>query len=232
MKKVGLAVFILAIIVGIAAGSFFSFGRLSSGTFKFSIGRGVKGSGVLATEKRDVAGFTGVKASGVFQVEVTAQKDYSVEVSADDNIVPMVRTYVADGVLRIETDGRFSNTNPIRVRVSAPNIESLDASGASRMTVTDLKNSSLDAEASGASRITLAGETMRLTADASGASSIDAEGLRAGNANVDASGASSVSVTAIEHLSADASGASRVSYSGTPASVEKRASGAGKIFQK
>ena len=77
------------------AGNFFSFGRLPGKIFNFSFGRGVKGSGVLITEKRELSGFKGVDVGGIFQVEVTAQKDFAVEVSGDDNIVPMVKTYVS-----------------------------------------------------------------------------------------------------------------------------------------
>ena len=232
MKKVGIVIFVVAIAMGVVAGNFFSFGRLPGKIFNFSFGRGVKGSGVLITEKRELSGFKGVDVGGIFQVEVTAQKDFAVEISADDNIVPIVKTYVSNGVLKIESDGHFSNSNPIKVRISAPDIESVEASGASRVAVTNLKNSSLDVNTSGASRVSIAGETSNLKIDVSGASSVDAEALRAGNAEVDASGASSASVFALDHITADASGASKIFYSGTATSVEKKTSGASRIAQK
>jgi hypothetical protein len=232
MKKIGIVIFIIAISIGVIAGNFFSFGRVAYRVFNINFVRGVQGSGVLATEKRDISGFNGVDVGGVFQVEMVAQKDYSVEVTADDNIVPMVKTCVSNGILKIQSDGRFSNSNPIRVRISAPNIESIRAAGASKVTVSELKNSSVDVDTSGASRVSLSGETSNLTIEVSGASHIDAAALRAENADVDASGASNISVFATNRLSADASGASRISYTGSPASVEKKASGASKISQK
>jgi len=232
MKKIGIVIFVVAIAMGVVAGNFFSFVRLPGKIFNFSFGRGVKGSGVLITEKRELSGFKGVDVGGIFQVEVTAQKDFAVEISGDDNIVPMVKTYVSNGVLKIESDGHFSNSNPIKVRISAPDIESVEASGASRVAVTTLKNSSLDVNTSGASRVSIAGETSNLKIDVSGASSVDAEALRAGNAEVDARGASSASVFALDHITADASGASKIFYSGTATSVEKKTSGASRIAQK
>lgn len=232
MKKVGIVIFVVAIAMGVIAGNFFSFGRLPGKIFNFSFGRGVKGSGVLITEKRELSGFKGVDVGGIFQVEVTAQKDFAVEISADDNIVPMVKTYVSNGVLKIESDGHFSNSNPIKVRISAPDIESVEASGASRVTVTNVKNSSFDLNTSGASKVIVAGETSNLKIDVSGASSVDAEALHTENAEVDASGASSASVFALDHITADASGASRIFYSGTATSVEKKTSGASRIAQK
>ena len=134
--------------------------------------------------------------------------------------------------MKIESDGHFSNSNPIKVRISAPDIESVEASGASRVTVTNVKNSSFDLNTSGASKVSVAGETSNLKIDVSGASSVDAEALRAENAEVDASGASSASVFALDHITADASGASRIFYSGTATSVEKKTSGASRIAQK
>lgn len=232
MKKIGFAIFIVAIAIGVVVGNFFSFGRLAGKVFNFNFGRGVQGSGVLATEQRDVSGFKGVDVGGVFQVEITAQKDYSVEVSADDNILPMVKTYVSNGILEIESDGRFSNSSPIRVRISAPGIESIDSSGASRVNASNLKNASLDIDASGASKVNLTGEASSVTIEVSGASNVDAGSLRAENIDVDASGASVASVFAINRLSADASGASRVTYGGKPAIVEQKAAGAGSITEK
>lgn len=232
MKKVGIVIFIVAIAVGVIAGNFFSFGRLAGKVFNVNFGRGVQGSGVLATERRDVSGFKGVEVGGVIQVEITARKDYSLEISADDNILPMVKTYASNGVLKIESDGRFSNSNPIRVRVSAPSIESIEASGASKVSASNLKIASLSVDTSGASKVNLTGEASNVTIEVSGASNVDAESLRAENVDVDASGASVVSVFAVNRLLSDASGASRITYTGNPAAVEKKASGASRITQK
>lgn len=232
MKKKALIIFAVALVAGCLLANILPFGRVSNRIFNISFGSGVRGSGVTASEKRSVDGFTGVDVGGIYQVELVAQKDFSVEVEGDDNIVPLVKTYVSGGVLRIEGEKRFNSQNPIIVRVSAPTIESIDASGACKVSAADLKSQKLSIDTSGASEIKLSGEAASLTIDVSGASSVNAEDLRAESASVDASGASSVSVFATGRLVADASGASKINYSGNPANVEKKATGASRVSQR
>jgi hypothetical protein len=233
MKKIGIMIFVVALVVGLVVTNMFSFGRVTGSFFNFSLGfGGVHGSGNVATDKRSVSGFRGVEVGGVFQVEITAQKDFGVEVEADDNLLPLIRTEVVDGVLKIETERRLSTSNPIRVRVYAPDIDKLEISGVANVTVNDLKNSGLSVDSSGASKIKIAGVTDKLTIDVSGATKIDAESLTAVNASIDASGASHVNVNVTGELRTDLSGASKVVYSGTPTNIEKKTSGASSVSQK
>jgi hypothetical protein len=232
MKKIGIVIFIAAIVVGVVFANLFSFGRASGQLFNFSFKSGIKGSGVAASETRDASGFTGVDVGGVFQVEIIAGKDFSVAVDADDNLLQYIKTEVNGDVLHIETTERINSTTPIRVRISAPDIESIGASGASKVSLAGVKNSALHVDTSGASKVKIEGETAEITVEVSGASNVDAESLKAKTADVDASGASSVNVFVTERLVSDASGASRISYSGNPTSVEKKTSGASRVNQK
>ena len=232
MKKIGIIIFFFFILLEVFVSSFFSFGRLTDKAFTFSFGSGVKGSGNIASETRDVGSFSGVDVSGVFQVEITAQKDFTIEIEADDNLLSLIKTEVRGGVLRIETEKRVSTSNPLKIRVSAPDIDSIEASGASKVSLTGVKNDELRVDTSGASKINISGETVNLLIEVSGASSIDAENLKAENANVDACGASHVSVFATGELKSDASGASKIVYSGSPKNIEKKSSGASSVREK
>lgn len=231
MKKIGILIFIIALIIGVALANVFSFGKVSANFFSFNVnfGRGVKGSGNVANEKRDVADFKGIDVGGIYQVEIVAQKDFAVEVEADDNLLPLIKTEVSGGVLRIESNKRFNTKNPIRIKISAPNIEEMEVSGASKVNLINLDNSFLKVDVSGASKTEISGKTVNLTIETSGASKVNAENLQAQTADVDSSGASSVSVNVSGSLKADASGASNISYSGNPQNIEKDTSGAGKV---
>jgi uncharacterized protein YfiM (DUF2279 family) len=230
MKKIGIIVFIAALIVGVTVANLFSFGRTSAKFFNISINRGVSGSGNVVSEKRNVADFKAIEVGGVFEVEVVAQKEFSVEIEADDNLLPLISTEVdGRGTLEIKSEKRFSSKNTIRVRISAPDIENLDVSGASKISLSNLKNDSLHVDASGASKIKIEGETQNLTIELSGASRVEAEKLKSVNTTVDASGASRADVFASGDLKADLSGASSVNYSGNPQYMEKKTSGASSI---
>ncbi len=233
MKKIGILIFAAAVIVGVCVASSLSFGRVNSKFFGLSsFNKKTKGSGHVSTEARDITGFSGVDVSGVFQVDITSQKDFAVEVEADDNLLPLIKTEVRDGMLHIETERRISTNNGLKIRISAPDISKINASGVARVNLVNVNNNELRSYTSGAAKTTVSGVTAKLLAEVNGASSLDAESLRAEAAEVDASGASSASIFATDELSSDASGASKIVYSGSPANIKKNSSGASTIKEK
>jgi hypothetical protein len=231
MKKLGILIFAVALILGIVVTSMFSVGKAAGSIFHFNIDwkGGVKGSGNVITDKRDVSGFHGVEVGGIYQVEITAQKEFGVTVEADDNIAPLVKTEVENGILKIESEGRISPKSTIRIVIAAPDVDSLDISGVANVTVNNVRNDALAIDSSGASKISLNGETSKLKVDVSGAVKVDAGELKAADATVDANGASNVLVNVSGTLKADASGASHINYSGTPSSVQKSTTGVANI---
>jgi hypothetical protein len=233
MKKLAIIIFVAALVIGLVVPNLISAGKAGGRFFNLSVNfGGVKGSGNVQTESREVSDFDAVDVGGVFQVEITAQKDFSVTVEADDNLLPLVKTTVEGNTLKIESDGKLHPTKPIVIRISAPDIAGLDVSGASSTTLIDVKNSALSVDASGASKIKISGETAKLTVDVSGATKINAEDLRSTDTSVDASGASGVTVNVSGELRADASGASNITYTGSPLKVEKSSHGASRVSQK
>lgn len=229
MKKLGIIVFIAALVLGTLFSSLFSFGKVSGRIFNFSIGRGIKGSGNEVSENRNLSGFKSVEVGGIFKVEVVAQKDFGVEVTADDNLLQHISTEVDGDVLKISTTERLNPRSTMTVKISAPDIEHLDVSGVANVTVSDLKNSSFGLHTSGASKINLAGETDKLSIEVSGASKIDAVDLKSRAANVESSGASKITIFATESVRAEASGASKIYYAGGATSVVKNTSGASSV---
>jgi hypothetical protein len=233
MKKIGIIIFVIAVILGVTFANFFSWGKTSAKFFNFSVNfGGVQGSGNVQAEKRNLADFNAIEVGGAIEVEVVAQKDFSVEVEADDNLLQFIKTEVSGETLKISTDKRFSTRNPIRVRISAPDIGNLEVSGASKLSLTNLKNDSLRVDSSGASKIKVDGETKNLEVELSGASRLDAENLKTENADIDASGASNATIFVSNDLKADLSGASSVTYSGNPKNLVKKTSGASSVKGK
>lgn len=229
MKKLGFLIFLGVLAVGFVAASASSFGKLDTGDlFHFNFG-GVHGSGNVITQTRELSNFHAIEVSNAIQVDVIAQKDFSVAVETDDNIAPLIRTEVSGGVLRISCAKHVSTSGPIRVRVSAPDIDNVEVSGASTVAVANIKNTALSVDVSGASKVKVDGETTQLRAEASGASKVDAQNLTAENGTVSTSGASGANVNVTGTLKADASGASHINYSGSPKDIQKKASGASSV---
>src|SRR6266853_3591056 len=93
---------------------------------------GVRGSGVRKTEQRDLPVFNAIETSGAFDVEVTCQKPTSVEIEADDNIVPLVQTDVRGGVLYVSTTKSYSSSGGIKLRITLSELASVKSTGAGK----------------------------------------------------------------------------------------------------
>lgn len=227
MKKFGLLVFAIAFVGSLAAVwtvTNASYAIPSFKTFNYT-----KGSGNIVTQKRDIRDFTGVEAGGAMRVEIRAGKEFAVELEGDDNILPLVETSVRGGVLHFKRSGGICTENRLIARISLPELDNLNISGATDATVTNVQSEDLEIRASGAAKIEINGAAANLNADLSGASKLNAENLQTVRARVEASGASKAVIFASEAVDADASGASRIIYSGNPAAIKKDASGASKI---
>ena len=112
-------------------------------------GNGPSGSGNIKTEKRDVGAFSAVDVSGAYEVEIACQKQPGLEIEGDDNILPLVKTYVKNNTLYITSDSGFNVKKPIKVRIATTNLEGLNTSGASSVTLEGVKNEQLVIETSG-----------------------------------------------------------------------------------
>lgn len=225
MKKIGLIVFIFALSIGLVFSINCNFGSFSSLS-------GVQGSGTSKSETRNLSGFTKIDAGGAINVEVAVQKDFSVAVEADDNLLTNIKTEVSGDTLKIYSEDRISPKTRINVVISMPELEGLDVSGASSGNIANVNADSLELKASGASKIKINGTTKELNAEASGASSIDAESLKVENADVEANGASKAIVSATNDLNVNASGASKITYVGEPKHIKQDSSGASSVTKK
>jgi hypothetical protein len=195
-------------------------------------GKGLSGSGKAKTEKRVVAGFKAVNVSGAYEVEIAAQQEPGLEIEGDDNLLPRVRTEVKDGVLNIYNDEPISTSRPIRLRISAPQLDAVASSGASDIVVSNVKSDDFNVSTSGAGSLTISGEAKKLAVEMSGAGELDAKDLRAERVSVNSSGAAEATVYASEDLSVSASGAGTVNYYGDPKNVSENVSGGASISRK
>jgi hypothetical protein len=194
----------------------------------------VKGSGVLQTETRPVEKFTAISVSGAASIEIEQTGQESLELTADDNLLPLFTTEVKDGTLFIGVaEGKsltWSGKQP-RFKITVRELRKLKLSGATSVKATKLDTDSLSISISGAGSGSIAGRADNLSISVSGAGSLNAVDLQAKRATVIVSGAGDVTVNANEELDARVSGAGTISYVGSP-KLQSRISGAGSIKQK
>lgn len=207
----------------------------------------VVGSGKSRAEARKLPAFLRIEVGNAIQVEFTQGPAKPAEVSADDNVLPLVKTEVSQGTLKIGTKGSVTTHNPIRVRLWNPDLVGVDLSGASRFSSPAVNTTRLAAQVSGASTVrigsltakqlevtlsgassaSIEGKASKAVVSASGASRF--EGLTIEDAKLAASGASHVKTHVTQTIDASASGASSIKYSGSPKVLSSQSTGASSI---
>ncbi len=206
-------------------------------------------------ELRAVASFHAIEVSGGIDLYVS-QGEEKVAISArSPEFRSHIHTTVDNGVLKIWyewKDGRnmsFSANKALKAYVSYKNLDALQGSGGSDITVdgvlraeklqlhisggSDFKGGvdiqTLKVHASGGSDVLIEGKVTTIALDVSGGSDVDGFGLTAEDATVSASGGSDVQISATKGIVANASGGSDVRYRG-PASVKEiRSSGSSSV---
>ena len=191
----------------------------------------IKGNGKRELQKRQVAAFTSISTNGAFTIEITCQKDPSLEIEGDENVLGFVKTDVSSNILRLENSQNYSVSEPVLVRISVPNLEGLAVNGAGHINVKGMNNEKFEIDTNGAPTITVAGTTKMVDIAANGAGKVDSQNLHATRAVVDVRGAARVDLDVSDQLDVKISGPSSVTYNGNP-SVNKTIQGPGKLTRK
>jgi hypothetical protein len=214
---------------------------------------GLVGSGNLETEEYAFTNFNEVEIGSAFEFEIKQSSSYSINITADDNVMDYVQVSQDGETLKIRLR-RFISIGPVTLRASVtmPQLHGLTASGASHGTVSAFSSTEdLDITVSGASRVTgniiagnvefgisgastiqLEGSANDIDANVSGASHLNLDDFTVNNADINFSGASSGTVNLNGRLDANLSGASTLWYIGEPTSTDINTSGGSTVSKK
>jgi hypothetical protein len=218
------------------------------------VGPGERGSGNVVTETREVSGFDAVTVSYPAQVVIKQGSAESLEIEAEDNLLPNLKTQVKNGTLDIfyrRENGKHVNpTKTVQITIVVKDLSDVEFTSAGELIIENLETENLDVSLSGAGNVDLDQidvETLKVSL--SGAGSATASGtadsldlaisgfgdfkgkeLHDKKARVSISGAGSATVWVDDDLMAEVSGAGSVGYYG-PASVTRQSqiSGVGGI---
>jgi len=192
---------------------------------------GVRGNGHIKTEERPVGAFTSIDAGGAFDIEWQNGLP-ALRITTDENLLPYIENSVSEDTLRLRTREHVWPTRGIKVVISSPTRTGAKIRGAVKLTARQLSGSSFALESTGASEVSLAGNIDQLFVDMTGASQLAADGLQAKTAEISTTGAGDADVAVSDTLKVIITGAGKVTYSGNPATIDKRITGAGSIRRK
>jgi Putative auto-transporter adhesin, head GIN domain len=191
---------------------------------------GVRGDGQIQTDDRTVGAFTEIDAGGAFEIQWQSGSP-ALRITTDENLLSDIESNLSSDTLHLRTHDRIWPTHGIKVAISSPTMAGARISGAVKLTAKQLTGPKFALEASGASRVSLAGNVDELLADMTGASELEAGGLQTRAAEISTTGAADAEVAVAETLKVSITGAGKVTYSGNP-KVEKHIPGAGSIRRK
>jgi hypothetical protein len=211
-------------------------------------------SNTMVTEDRDVSGFTGIDMRTLGKLVITQGDSESLTITGSDNLVPLVKTTVRNGVLVIEMNEKI---NPLKTSdaskaltftISLKDMDSLmvsglaevemgalstsklviDMSGAGHIQLSDLTADQVELNFSGLGGAEISGEATSESIKLSGAGNIQAGDFKCQTANVTLSGLGSATVWVTDELTGEISGGGSVKYYGDP-QTNTKSTGLGKF---
>ena len=230
-KQIGLIAITLTAVL-LAGCSFYIPSRL---------GRAVNGSGIVTRENREVGGFNAVSLNGAGEVTITQGEKEALVIEAEDNLLPLIKSEVRNGVLVIGFDSDHLGalvhpTKPIKFDLSVKELKSIVVAGAAlvrseglrsdRLTVTvdgaglvklnRVEATEVSTTMNGAGNVELAGNVVRQVATLNGLGHYETHDLSSKNAQVTVNGAGGATLRADENLNVSINGAGSVTFYGNP----------------
>ncbi|MBK9070586.1 MAG: DUF2807 domain-containing protein [Myxococcales bacterium] len=189
----------------------------------------VTGNGVAKTEARDVANFSAIELAGSIEAQVAFGEAFTVTVSGDENLVPLVRTTVVGGALQISTQGSYRTKLPLRVSIVMPALSALEITGSGRAVVQNVRAKALKIQLSGSGHLEISGAADAVSLVISGSGDVSGRGFTAANADVAISGSGTVEIAATTRLVANISGSGSLRYRGPVNDVASTVTGSGSV---
>jgi len=212
----------------------------------------IKGKGDVITESRSAETFNTVSLAMSATVYYTQDSLYSILISGQENIISQIQTQVegSELLIRLKHGVILSNYEPIRIYITAPDVNGLDVSGSGdiftempwvagettlnisgsgSINLAGISAENLTVNISGSGTIRAASGSVTLEKlKISGSGTIDLRSVEAGTVYSTTSGSGNTYVYAKDLLDVTISGSGNVWYYGTPA-VNTHISGSGNL---
>lgn len=209
----------------------------------------IQGSGRLTTETREANAFSAIACEVSCAIEVRKGETSSVELTMDDNLLPMIISEVVDQKLKITSAKNISPDDGAKIVITTPTVHSFSAAGDVKATISELTGEVMEISLEGASSVTgkangnslkievvgsgdvkLTGVSKALKISIAGSGDIQTNELAADEVQVEIAGSGTVRIQAKKTLDVSIAGSGDVSYTGE-ATVEQSIAGSGSVRQ-
>jgi Putative auto-transporter adhesin, head GIN domain len=187
----------------------------------------VRGSGNFKSEFRNIDRYNEIDVFGAYDLEVTARQNSALQISGDDNILPLIKTEVRDKTLLIYVD-RDTNISPklrLKIKTSSDRIDKISSQGVNNLTVNRLDNYMFSLVQNGAGKTKLSGKTNKFLSKINGSIYINARNFYSQQVAIKLLGTSQIDVYVNEELKLDLLGMGKINYYGNPSRIIKNVLG-------
>ena len=216
----------------------------------------VDGSGDIKSEVREVPAFKGIVIKGSADAIIKMGTTQHLEITTDDNILPILTTEVSDGILTLDSKESYSSTDGVKLEITVPQMESITIKGSGDITVngnsveslivpnfdvviegsgsvegTGLNATNTDVRIKGSGTIRLSGKGGALVSLISGSGEIFAGSFATASAKATIRGSGEIHINASKNFEGDISGSGTIYYSGNPEEVITSVSGSGEFIK-
>ncbi|HAD83210.1 TPA: hypothetical protein DCG35_12265 [Candidatus Edwardsbacteria bacterium] len=214
-------------------------------------------AGQTISQSRDVSGFDKIQVNGAYDLYITQDKEYSLRIEAEPEVLENILTEVKDGLLVVSDRkpririGLFKS-KARKIHLTLPELKELcingaaDVAGQNRIKTgnfslmvngagdveLELEAGDVAATINGAGDIKLKGTAENFDISIDGAGDISASDLASRKASVRISGAGDCRVNASQELTVNIAGSGDVGYQGSPKVVTKNVSGVGRVHRE
>lgn len=192
---------------------------------------GARGSGAVKTESRPVAAFHQVSLGAAVDAEITTGPVAKLELTGDDNLLPLITTEVIGDKLEIRSHERMRPSQHLKAKIVVPALTALAVVGAGDVELSHIDADALAVSIAGSGDVHGTGRAHQLTVDVAGTGELRFAEFPVEQAKVNVSGTGDLELSVSQTLEANISGTGDITYHGDPR-VTRNVSGRGDLKHK
>lgn len=175
--------------------------------------------------------FDCISSTGPIDVDFVASEANSIEILADGNLIDLIDiSYFGNSLeISVKEEVNFRTQSPLRVKVSYPNLQSVELVSSGNINIFNLEENEFEALLTGSGNINLAGTVENVTLVLSGSGKIDSGNLKASNLVAKLNGSGDINAVAILSAATRLAGSGNINIYGNPASKQTKCTGSGRI---
>ncbi|HEY2384464.1 MAG TPA: head GIN domain-containing protein [Terriglobia bacterium] len=194
---------------------------------------GIRGSGNVVSEPRDVSGFTEVKLNGTGQLTIDQTGTESLTITADDNLLPYLTSEVSGSQLTLGTKDQtgISPSKDVVYKLTVKDLNNITVAGSGSADAKGIHTGRLKMLVAGSGSLSAAGAADVQEVTIAGSGAYRGSSLKSKTATISIMGSGNAELDASETLDANITGSGDIRYSGAPA-ITKQIIGSGSVEKR